>query len=49
MSFFGLGKKLPKPSELAKNARESLTVFEKGGSEKAVQKVFNRRVPSLGM
>jgi len=37
MSFFGVGKKLPKPAELVKNAREAISTVEKGG-EKNIQK-----------
>jgi len=39
MSFFGIGKKLPKPNELVKHTREALVVFEKsGGSSKLIEK-----------
>eukprot|EP01117_Protostelium_nocturnum_P012339 TRINITY_DN4546_c0_g1_i1.p1 TRINITY_DN4546_c0_g1~~TRINITY_DN4546_c0_g1_i1.p1 ORF type:complete len:339 (-),score=73.87 TRINITY_DN4546_c0_g1_i1:145-1161(-) len=46
-SFFGLGKKLPKPSELVKNAKESVISLEKGGSEKSVQKAEEELKKSL--
>ncbi|PRP78570.1 hypothetical protein PROFUN_13403 [Planoprotostelium fungivorum] len=37
MSFFGMGKKLPKPADLVKNAKDAISLVEKGG-EKNVQK-----------
>jgi len=39
MSFFGLGKKLPKPNELVKHTRDAVATFEKGGNQKNSDKI----------
>jgi len=49
MSWLGLGKKLPRPSELVKQTRDTLTVIEKNATNpKVIEKAAEELSKSLG-